>query len=88
MPRTLPATASLDGTVTDDGLAPGGAVTQAWTATPNTGVSFTNATAEDTTVTFTDPGIYLLQLEATDGDLSASDTVIVTVQPVGVAPVV
>jgi len=80
---TLPATATVDATVTDDGAAPGGTVTQTWTATPNTGVTFTNATAEDTTVTFTDPGIYLLQLEATDSDLTASDTVIVTAQPAG-----
>jgi PKD repeat protein len=78
---TLPAGATLDGTVTDDNLPnPPGAVTTTWSMSSGPGiVTFGDATAVDTTATFSTDGIYVLQLEATDSLLSASDTVTITV---------
>nr|MBA3686201.1 DUF1593 domain-containing protein [Planctomycetota bacterium] len=76
---TLPASASLDGTVGDDGL-PNGALNLAWTQLSGPGsVSFANAGAIDTTASFTAAGTYALRLTASDGALSASDDVMVTV---------
>jgi len=78
-------TASLDGTVSDDGHpSPPGAVTTSWSKVSGPGdVTFGDASAVDTTVTFSTVGTYLLQLEASDGGLSASDTVTITVFPPG-----
>ena len=88
---TLPAAATLDGTVSDDGL-PSGTVTQVWTVDSGPGtVTFAGATAVDTTATFSLAGTYVLRLTATDSALSAFDTVTVTVTlvpPVNTAPVV
>ena len=80
---TLPATASLDGTVGDDGLpAPPAAVTTTWSRVSGPGtVMFGNAMAVDTTATFSAAGTYVLQLTGDDSALSSSDTVTVTVQP-------
>ena len=88
-----PAAATLDGTVTDDGLPnPPGAVTTTWTRTSGPGtVTFANAAAVDTTATFSQAGTYVLRLTANDGALTASDEVTVTVTdpgPVNQAPVV
>jgi hypothetical protein len=79
----LPASANLDGTVTDDGL-PNGTLTRTWTKQSGPGtVTFGNANAEDTTATFSTNGTYVLQLEADDSALTASDTVTITVNPAG-----
>ena len=81
---TLPIdTVNLDGTVTDDGLPdPPGAVITTWTKVSGPGtVTFGDAGAVDTTATFSVDGTYVLQLEADDGELQASDTVTVTVDP-------
>lgn len=76
---TLPSTASLDGTVTDDGK-PSGTLTQNWTKVSGPGtVTFANASAVDTTASFSVAGTYSLRLTASDSALSASDTVTVTV---------
>ena len=76
---TLPSTASLDGTVTDDGK-PSGTLTQSWTKVSGPGtVTFANASAVDTTASFSVAGTYSLRLTASDSALSASDTVTVTV---------
>jgi hypothetical protein len=73
-------TASLDGTVTDDGK-PGPAVTTTWSKVSGPGdVTFGNANAEDTTATFSAPGTYTLRLTANDNELSGSDTVVITVR--------
>jgi hypothetical protein len=66
---TLPAAASLTGTVTDDGLPnpPGAAST---TGDPG---------AVDTTASFSHAGEYTLRLTANDGESSASDDVTVNV---------
>ena len=89
---TLPAMASLDGMVTDDGLPAPPALTYAWTKVSGPGtVSFLSASAVDTTATFSVAGSYTLRLTANDGALSASDTMTVNVSaapPVNTAPVV
>ncbi len=67
---TLPATASLDGTVTDDGLPAGSTVTTTWSRVSGPGtVTFGNANAVDTTASFSVAGTYVLRLTATDGAL-------------------
>jgi hypothetical protein len=86
-------TLSLTGTVTDDGLA-NPTPTSLWTMVSGPGsVTFGSASSTDTTVTFSQAGTYVLQLAASDGQLSAADTVTIIVEsaPVPVpnqAPVV
>jgi dienelactone hydrolase len=77
---TLPSTASLNGTVTDDGL-PNATVTKQWVKVtgPST-VTFGNAANPITTATFSVAGTYVLQLSGTDAaPLSTSDQVTITV---------
>jgi hypothetical protein len=79
---TLPSTASLDGTVTDDGLPAGSTLTQTWSKVSGPGtVTFGDSTAQDTTASFSTSGTYVLRLTGTDGTLSSSDDVTVTVNP-------
>jgi PKD repeat protein len=90
---TLPATASLSGIATDDGLPyPPGALTTTWTVVSGTGtVTFANPAALATTATFSVAGTYTLRLTASDSALSTSDDVVITVNPappVNQAPVV
>ena len=91
---TLPATASLDGTVDDDGLPnPPGATTSTWSEVSGPGtVTFSpNASSTDVTATFSEPGTYVLQLTGSDSVLSAQDDVTITVNPAtssNAAPVV
>ncbi len=76
----ITGTANLDGTVTDDGL-PGPLVTT-WSLQSGAGiVTFGNASAIDTTATFSTIGTYLLKLEATDGQFTTADYVQITVNP-------
>jgi hypothetical protein len=85
---TLPSGANLDATVNDDGL-PSGNVTQLWSQVSGPGVaSFGDASAVDTTVTFSVDGTYVLRLSASDGALTASDdvSVVVSPQPAPVGP--
>jgi hypothetical protein len=85
----MPNAASLDGTVTDDGLpTPPGATTQTWSKVSGPGtVTFGNASAVDTTATFSAAGSYVLRLTANDGALQANDTMSVTVQQSAAVPV-
>ena len=77
---TLPASASLAGSVTDDGLPAGGVLTALWSVVSGPGpVSFADATAPGTTASFTTAGQYVLRLTGSDGELSSSDTVAVSV---------
>jgi hypothetical protein len=83
-PATLAATAaektSLFGSVADEGLPRGGALTAAWTLITGPGkATFENAHAARTHVTFSSPGAYELELSASDSELSASTRVIVNV---------
>ena len=77
---TLPASASLAGSVTDDGLPAGGVLTALWSVVSGPGpVSYADATAPGTTASFTTAGQYVLRLTGSDGELSSSDTVAVSV---------
>jgi len=79
---TLPATAALAGTVTDDGLPdPPGAVAVEWSKVSGSGnVVFGDENAKNTTASFSAAGVYVLRLTADDGELTASDDVTVTVE--------
>ena len=71
----------LAGTATDDGL-PSAALTTLWNMVSGPGtVTFGSATVLSTTATFSAQGSYVLQLTASDGALSAADTLTVTVNP-------
>jgi hypothetical protein len=85
---TLPASATLNGTVSDDGLPnPPAAVTTTWSKTSGPGtVTFGNAGAVDTTASFSQAGTYVLRLTASDSALSAFDELTVTVSPAGQNP--
>jgi Subtilase family/Carboxypeptidase regulatory-like domain/K319L-like, PKD domain len=80
---TLPAAASLSGTASDDGLpAPPATLTTTWSVVSGVGtVTFANPAARATTATFSSAGTYTLRLTASDSALSASDTVVVIVNP-------
>ncbi|MEM7079725.1 MAG: LamG-like jellyroll fold domain-containing protein, partial [Pseudomonadota bacterium] len=78
---TLPAAATLDGTILDDGL-PSGTLSSTWSAISGPGsVTFGDATAVDTTATFSVDGVYVLRLTADDGALTGFDELTVTVSP-------
>ncbi|MCL4301468.1 MAG: multicopper oxidase domain-containing protein [Anaerolineae bacterium] len=81
----LPANVvNLDGTVTDDGLLVPFTTTWSQVSGPGspTGVTFGNASLEDTTATFTaGPGVYVLRLTADDGEFQPFAEVTVTVNP-------
>jgi uncharacterized protein YjiK len=79
----FPNTAVLDGTALDDGLPnPPGALTATWSQVSGPApVTFANANAVDTTVTFSIDGSYVLRLTATDGELTTSDDIAITVNP-------
>ena len=76
----LPAGASLDGTVNDDGLpSPPGEVTTEWTKVSGPGsVTFGDASSVGTMASFSQSGAYVLRLTADDGALFASDEVRIT----------
>src|SRR5262249_42940385 len=87
----LPASASLRGTATDDGLPSGSTVAVSWTKVSGPGtVTFSNANALSTTATFSTTGTYGLRLTASDSALSSSADVTITVNaaPVNKPPVV
>jgi hypothetical protein len=76
----LPATATLDGTVSDDGLPAGSTLSSTWSEFSGPGtVTLGDPGDVDTTATFSEAGTYVLHLTATDGDLSTTDDVTVTV---------
>jgi len=78
---TLPSTASLSGTATDDGLpSPPATLTRTWSKVSGPGtVTFANPNAAATTATFSTSGTYVLRLTASDSVLSSSDDLTVTV---------
>ena len=80
-------TAELNALATDDGVPTSGALSLAWTATGPGTVTFADPTAASTTADFSAGGTYELTLSADDGELSASDTLSVTVSGVNGAPV-
>ena len=76
-------TAQLNATVTDDGKpADPGEVTLTWSKLSGPGtVVFSDTTIEDPTATFSALGTYQLELEASDGEKSRSDTVGIVIRP-------
>jgi hypothetical protein len=83
----LPAAASLDGTVGDDGLPSPEAPSTTWSVVSGpAAVTFGDPAAVDTTASFSAPGTYVLRLTADDSELSASDELTVTVAD-GTTPV-
>ena len=81
---TLPNSANLTGSASDDGLPnPPAAMTFSWTKVSGPGtVTFGAPTSLTTTASFSASGSYVLRLTASDGALTASDVVGVTVNPV------
>ena len=86
----LPASANLKGVVTDDNLpSPPATTTTSWTKLSGPGtVIFADPAAPSTTVTFDQPGSYVLQLTGSDGLLTGSDTVTIAVEQADAPPVV
>ena len=80
---TLPNAAVLTGTATDDGLPnPPAAMTYTWSVSSGPGtVTFSAPGALSTTASFSTSGSYVLRLAASDGALTSSDLVGVTVNP-------
>src|SRR5262249_1769948 len=89
---TLPSNVvSLTGKITDDGLPVGGALSFQWsTASGPAPVTFSNPTGGSTLATFAVAGTYVLQLAASDSQLTGSGTVSIVVNPAGTnqAPIV
>jgi regulation of enolase protein 1 (concanavalin A-like superfamily) len=74
-----PNSVTLNGSATDDGQ-PNGSITYNWKKLAGPGkVTFSNASQAVTTVQFSKAGTYTLQLTANDGQLSATDNVVITV---------
>jgi hypothetical protein len=79
----MPGSVSLEGTVFDDGVAPGNMTpTVAWSKVSGPGtVSFTQPQQAETSATFSESGTYVLRLTAGDGVYTSYDEVTVTVHP-------
>lgn len=79
----------LQGTINDDGLPFGSTLASTWSKVTGPGsVTFADPHSPNTSVTFGAPGIYILQLSATDSEFSASDVLTVTLSEFNQAPVV
>jgi hypothetical protein len=78
---TLPNTASLAGSASDDGLPnPPGALSLTWSKVSGPGtVTFGNANVASTTAAFSAAGVYILRLTASDSQLTSTDDLQVTV---------
>jgi len=77
---TFPAPAIMAGTATDNGLPLGGTLTRTWNEVSGPGaVIFGNPSLPNTTATFPVSGSYTLRFTVSDGTLSASDDVVITV---------
>ncbi len=83
----LPAVATLDGSVSDDGLPnPPGVVTSTWSVVSGPGmVTFGDANVLNTTASFSTDGVYVLRLTADDSALTDTDDVTITVNPAPIA---
>ena len=86
----LPAdSVALDGTVSNDGLPSGAAVSTVWTVSSGpAGATFADANAIDTTVTFVSAGTYVLELTADDTALLGMDSVEIIVESAPVVTIV
>lgn len=80
---TIGSGINLNGSVSDDGL-PNNQLTSNWNAVSGTGtVTFSNPGNINTSATFSSSGTYVLELAASDGSLSTSDFVQITVNSSG-----
>src|SRR5207244_1190337 len=87
---SLPVSANLSGTASDDGL-PNNSLTTTCSKFSGAGsVTFGNVNALSTTATFSTSGTYVLRLTASDSALSSTSDVTITVNPAATntAPVV
>jgi RHS repeat-associated protein len=74
-----PSTVTLSGTATDDGLPLGSTLTVQWTQVSGPGsATFANPSSAATTVTFSQPGTYVLQLSANDTQYTTTGTCTIT----------
>lgn len=81
---TFPGPANLAGTATDDGLPAPPALATSWSAVSGPGiVTFGNTSSTSTTASFGTAGNYILRLTASDGALTSSDDVSITVNSSG-----
>ncbi|OHA30762.1 MAG: hypothetical protein A3B11_02110 [Candidatus Taylorbacteria bacterium RIFCSPLOWO2_01_FULL_44_26] len=79
---TLPSTASLTTTATDDGLPTGSTLSYQWTKQSGPGtVTFSSPTSPNTTALFSQSGTYILRLSVSDSLLTATKDVTITVNP-------
>jgi hypothetical protein len=78
----LPASASLAGTASDDGLPnPPASLTYAWNRVSGPGtVLFANQAVLSTTAVFSQSGTYVLRLAVFDGQLTTTDDITISVQ--------
>jgi hypothetical protein len=77
---TLPASATLNGVVSDDGRPAGKPLTIAWSAVSGPGtVTFSQPTSATTLASFSAAGSYVLRLTASDTAATTSDDVTITV---------
>jgi len=84
---TFPNTASLNGSVSDDGLPTGNTVTASWSQVSGPGtVTFADSHNPLTTATFSGTGVYILRLSASDGESSGSADTVITVNAPNLAP--
>jgi hypothetical protein len=80
----LPASASLEGRVDDDGLPSPPALTQVWRKVNGPGsVTFGDSLAARTTASFSAPGTYELSLTGSDGALTQTDVVTIVARAPG-----
>ncbi len=78
----MPATLTLDGEAHGNGTRGDLGLTSTWSEISGPGlVTFADPSSPVTSVLFTDPGTYVLQLETSDGFLTTASRVTVTVDP-------
>jgi hypothetical protein len=78
----FPNAVSLPGTATDDGLPVGSTLAVQWSEVSGPGhATFANANSAATTVSFDQPGTYVLQLSANDTQYTTTSTCTITYLP-------
>ncbi|MBI4850186.1 MAG: hypothetical protein HY819_00010 [Acidobacteria bacterium] len=77
----IPGRATLQGTASDDGLPINSTIALTWSKVSGNGtVSFTSPNQLNTFASFTEPGLYVLRLTATDGVLTSTSDVTLTIE--------
>ena len=72
----------LNGSASDDGLPSGSSLSVTWSQVSGpAAVSFSSSSSPSTQVAFSQAGSYTLRLTASDGTLTSTDDVIVTINP-------